>query len=133
VGLSVVVVKGADVVYQGNFGFKDLEAKTRLQQDDVFRIASISKSFSAIAILQLQEQGKLDLEDDVSQFLPFAVRNPKHPNIPITLNMLLTHTSSLNDKESYSNLDVINPKTNEDFENAYNSYAPGENYQYCNL
>ncbi len=59
-------------------------------------IASISKTITATAVMQLWEQGLFELDDDVNDYLPFNVRNPNHPDVPITFRMLLTHTSSIN-------------------------------------
>lgn len=131
-GLSVAVVKKGKLVYEQAFGWKN-EGEIPLATSDIFRIASISKSFSATSILQLVEQGKLDLEDDVSDLMGFKVRNPKYPETVITLKMLLSHTSSINDSEGYFTIDPINPSKNENWKKAYNDYAPGEGYQYCNL
>jgi len=71
-----------------------------LSDRTIFRIASISKSFSAVAIMQLIEAGKLSLDDDASKLVGFAVRNPKFPDKVITLKMLLSHTSSINDHDA---------------------------------
>jgi len=133
VGLSVAVVKNNKIVYTGAFGAKDIEKGTKIGVDDIFRIASISKSFTATAIMQLYEQGKFDLDDDVSPDLGFLVRNPNHPDIPITYRLLLTHTSSLNDDAGYFTLDVIDPQKNLEIGKGYNAYAPGTQYEYCNL
>ncbi|WP_026955203.1 serine hydrolase domain-containing protein [Algoriphagus vanfongensis] len=131
-GLSVAVVKDGDLVYQEAFGWKE-DGKVKLSSSDIFRIASISKSFSATSIMQLVEQKKLRLDDDVSDLMGFKVRNPNYPDRVITLKMLLSHTSSINDSEGYFTLDAINPAKNPNWEKAYNAYAPGEGYQYCNL
>ncbi len=133
VGLAVVVVKNNSIKYSKEFGYKNLQQQTSLKKNDIFRIASISKSFSATAIMQLAEAGKLNLEDDVSRLVGFPVRNPKYPDTPITLKMLLSHTSGINDSEGYFQLDVINPATNANAANCYNNYAPGSRYEYCNL
>ena len=132
-GLSVAVVKNNQIVYTGGFGSKNIEEGTKIGTDDIFRIASISKSFTATAIMQLYEQGKFDLDDDVSPALGLTVRNPNHPDIPITYRMLLSHTSSLNDNLGYFTLDVIDPDKNVESRKAYNAYAPGTDYEYCNL
>ena len=133
VGLSVVAVKDGRIVFQRALGLKDIDSHTPLQQDDIFRIASISKSFSATVIMQLVEQKRLSLDDDFSELVGFKVRNPAWPDRVITLRMVLSHTSSINDSQGYFNLDVINPATNPDWQKCYNDYAPGEGYQYCNL
>ena len=124
-GLSVAVVKGGKVVYNRSFGSKDLERGTALSNNDVFRIASISKTFAATAVMQLCEQGRLALEDDVSGLIGFTVRNPSHPEKPITLRMLLSHRSSINDSQGYFTLDAIDPSKNPDWAKCYSNYEPG--------
>lgn len=133
VGASVAVVKEGKIIYAHSFGLKDLENKTPLTDQDIFRIASISKSFSATSIMQLIEAGKLTLDDDFGDLVGFKIRNPKFPDQKITLKMALSHTSSLNDSQGYLNLDLINPNKNPDYAKCYNDYAPGKGYQYCNL
>lgn len=132
-GLSVAVVKEGRLVYSQAFGTKDKGRNEALATTDIFRIASISKSFSATSIMQLVEKGKLGLDDDVSDLIGFTVRNPKYPDTVITLRMILSHTSSLSDKEGYFVLDVARPDKNPNWANCYNDYAPGTGYQYCNL
>lgn len=132
-GLSVAVVKGNRVIYAHSFGYMDLENRIPLTNDNIFRIASISKSFSATSIMQLAENGKLSLDDDVGDLLGFPVRNPKFPSTIITLRMLLSHRSSINDSQGYFSLDTIDPSKNADGSKCYNDYEPGKGYQYCNL
>ncbi len=131
-GLSVAVVKDGKLAYSEALGWKVAD-KEPLETGDIFRIASISKSFSATSIMQLVEKKKVSLDDEVSELIGFEVRNPKFPDTPITLKMLLSHTSSINDSEGYFTLDAINPAKNPDWEKAYNDYEPGKGYQYCNL
>lgn len=133
VGLSVAVVKNNNIIYTHSFGLKNIETNTPLTGTDLFRIASISKSFSATSIMQLVAAGKISLDDDFSKLIGFTVRNPKYPETVITLRMVLSHRSSLNDSEGYLKLDVINPEKNADWAKCYNDYEPGKGYQYCNL
>jgi CubicO group peptidase (beta-lactamase class C family) len=133
IGVSVAVVKKGKIIYTHSFGLKNVESNEPLTDKNIFRIASISKSFSATSIMQLAETGKLSLSDDFSKLVGFTVRNPKYPDIPITLKMVLSHTSSINDSQGYFNFDVINPAKNPDYAKCYNDYAPGKGYQYCNL
>ena len=133
VGLSVAVVKNNKMMYTHSFGVKNLETSEPLTNENIFRIASISKSFSATSIMQLVESGKLNLEEDVSNLLGFKVRNPKYPETVITLKLLMSHLSSINDSEGYFSLDYINPAKNPNWAKCYNDYEPGKGYQYCNL
>ena len=84
----------ACVVYEDNIiwskGYGD-----QSNGDVAFIIASITKTFIVTALLQLNEQGLVDLDEDVNNFLPFSLRNPNHPDKPITFRSLLLHQSSL--------------------------------------
>lgn len=133
VGLSVAVVKQCSIAFTNSYGLKDIESNTPLTNQDIFRIASISKSFTTTALMTLVEQGVVGLEADVSDLVGFKVRNPKFPDVVITLKKLLSHSSSLNDSQGYFVLDVLNPETNPDYAKCYNDYEPGTKYEYCNL
>ncbi len=133
VGLSVAVVKHNNIIYTHSFGLKDMESNTALTDKNIFRIASISKSFSATSIMQLMEAGKMSLSDDFSNLVGFKIRNPKYPETVITLKMVMSHTSSINDSQGYFNLDIINPDKNPGWAKCYNDYEPGKQFQYCNL
>ena len=133
VGLSVAVVKDNKIFYNHSFGYKDLEQQLPLQNDNIFRIASISKSFTSTAIMQLVAEKQIRLDQDVSELVGFKIRNPKFPNTVITLKMLLSHRSSINDSEGYFSLDAIDPSKNPNWEKSYNAYEPDKGYMYCNL
>jgi len=133
VGLSVAVVKNNKVIYNQAFGFKDVEKQLPLTNESIFRIASISKSFTTTAIMQLVANKQISLDQDVSELVGFKVRNPKFPNTVITLKMLLSHRSSINDSEGYFSLDAIDPTKNANFAKCYNTYEPDKGYMYCNL
>lgn len=133
VGLAVAVVKNNELIYNHSFGHKSIENNTKLTNTDIFRVASISKSFAATSIMQLAEAKKLSLDDDFGKLVGFKIRNPKYPETVITLRMVLSHTSSINDSQGYFNLDVINPAKNENWAKCYTDKAPGTSYLYCNL
>jgi CubicO group peptidase (beta-lactamase class C family) len=132
-GLSVAVVKDNKIIYTRSFGLKDIEANTPLTDDCLFRIASISKSFTATSIMQLVEAKKLSLDDDIGKLIGMPIRNPKFPDKVITLKMILSHQSGINDSQGYFTLDVINPQKNPNWEKCYSDYEPGTHYAYCNL
>ncbi len=126
VGLAVAAVDNGKIVFADALGYKNLETRAPWETDDVLRIASISKSFTATGILQLVERGKLSLDADVSDIMGFKVRNPKYPEHVITVRMLLSHTSSMSDSNGYFTMDSLKDK-------AWSNYEPGTRYQYCNL
>ena len=100
-GIAYCVVKGEQMIWSGGAGWANMEEKIPMSIDGIMNIASISKTFTATAVMQLWEKGLLNLESDVNTYLPFPVRNPRHPDVPITIFQLLTHTSSIADGKSY--------------------------------
>ncbi len=89
-GFAVLVARNGQVVFQGGFGLANIEAKVPIQPATKFRIGSISKQFTAAAVLRLSEQGKLSLSDTLATYFP------DFPNgREITIRHLLTHTSGL--------------------------------------
>lgn len=82
-------------------GYANLEAKRLVSVDDPVRVASISKLVTAIGVMRLVEQGRLNLDEDVSDQLGWRLRNPAFPDRPITLRLLLSHRSSVTDGVDY--------------------------------
>jgi CubicO group peptidase (beta-lactamase class C family) len=82
----------------GATGLADRTSGRRATADDPVRIASVSKLVVAIGVMRLVEAGRLDLDADVARWLGRPLRNPAHPDVPITLRMLLSHRSSLKDE-----------------------------------
>jgi CubicO group peptidase (beta-lactamase class C family)/D-alanyl-D-alanine dipeptidase len=92
--LSIALVDDRQTVWAKGFGFADPKDKTPATADTVYRVGSVSKLFTDIAIMQLVEQGKLDLDAPVSRYLPeFSPRNPFGK--PVTLRQLMSHRSGL--------------------------------------
>jgi len=104
VGLQVASIGDGELLWEGSFGAKDQRSGDPVTDSTLFMIASCSKPVTALGVMMLYERGQLDLDEDVSEYLPFLVRNPHHPNQKITLRMLLAHVSSLRD-----NWDVLSP------------------------
>src|SRR5579872_503715 len=80
-------------------GLADPQSGRKVTIDDPVRVASISKMVTAIGVMQLVDQGKLDLTQDVSRWLGWNLRNPYFPKRPITLSMLLSHTASVREHD----------------------------------
>jgi CubicO group peptidase (beta-lactamase class C family) len=101
-GLADCVVKSGRVVWSKGYGWANIKKRVPMDPDNtVQNIGSISKTVTATAVMQLWEKGKFPLDDDVNEFLPFAVRNPFHPDTPITFRLLLTHRSGIADSPAY--------------------------------
>lgn len=101
-GMSVMLLKDDDVLFSGAYGLRDVHRNLPVDAHTQYRVASISKMVTATALMQLHERGLLDLDDDVSHHLGFALVNPRFPDEKITFEMLLSHTSSLRDGKGYA-------------------------------
>jgi CubicO group peptidase (beta-lactamase class C family) len=102
-GAVISVVKDGQVLFQKGYGYADVEEKKPVLPDQtLFRPGSISKLFTATAVMQLVEQGKLDLDRDINAYLDFSI--PKTYPAPVTLRQLLTHTGGF--EETLKNLFV---------------------------
>ncbi len=99
-GLAASVVRDGEIAWSAGYGWADIEAGRPATPDTEFLLASVSKTVTAVALMQVWETGAFELDDDVDQHLPFAVDNPSHPGEPITVRQLLTHTSSIRDNWS---------------------------------
>ena len=99
-GLTAAVVRDGEVVYEGAFGVRRLGGDEALTPDHVFHFASVSKPFVATAIVQLVEQGQIDLDDPVTDHLPyFRLADDRYRGI--TIRQMLNHTSGMVDVEDY--------------------------------
>ena len=93
--LSAAIVKENELIWAKGYGLYDIENNKEADKDTIYLVASISKTFTATAIMQLYEQGYFDLDDDVNEYLDFSLRNPQYTYDKITFRMLLAHQSSI--------------------------------------
>jgi len=148
-GLSAAIVRGGDVVWSGTWGWANIERRRRVGTDTLFMLASVSKTVVATAVLQAIEDDLFGLDDDVNEILPFRVRNPVRPDVPITVRQLMTHTSSIRDNwtlliDSYVQGDAtmelgrflrryLAPNGADLAPNNYYAFGPGRSYRYANV
>jgi CubicO group peptidase (beta-lactamase class C family) len=133
-GAAVIVVKDGQVISRKGYGMANLELGVPIEPDMIFRIGSITKQFTTVAVLMLMEQGKLSLSDEITKFLPdYPTQGHK-----ITVEHLLTHTSGI---KSYTELPEFGQQMRKDlplkelidvFKNKPMDFAPGERWNYNN-
>jgi CubicO group peptidase (beta-lactamase class C family) len=99
--ISTGIIIKDKLLWTKGYGYYDLENQKPTNKDILYIQASVSKTVTATALMQLYEQGLFDLDDDVNDYLPFELRNPNHPDDPITFKMILSHRSSLSDDNLY--------------------------------
>lgn len=137
-GLVYGIVVDGKLVHAGGVGYTDLSSKTEANANSAFRIASMSKSFTAMAILKLRDEGKLRLDDPIYLYIPEA-RNMKKLTKdapPITIRNLLTHTEGFPEDNPWGDRQLAN--TDQQLIDMYRkgisfSNDPGVGYEYSNL
>ena len=130
VGTQAAVIKNGEVVYTYSGGYANRKEEKPMTDQTKIRIASVSKMGVAMAAMVMAEQGIVDLDADISDYLGFEVKNQGHPEVPITLRMLLTHTSTMSceisDNETYNSF-IKKLKRRSSFQT---SWIPGKDYTY---
>lgn len=133
-GAVAMVVKNGTPIYRKAFGMADLEHNVSMTPEHVFGIGSMTKQFTAVAILMLAEQGKLSIEDSIAKFIPDYPRKGH----TITIHHLLTHTSgvkSYTEMEKWRKIwrnDLTTQEMLEVFKDEPLDFAPGEAWHYSN-
>jgi len=131
-GVSILIAKNKEIIYKNSSGIANL--KTPLNVNSVFKIGSITKQFTAVSILMLEEKGKLNLRDDIKKYIPDYPTNGKN----ITIHNLLNHTSGIKDYSSMDNFNEfskkeLTPKELIDiFKNEPSDFEPGTQFKYNN-
>ena len=136
-GIAVGVVSDQQLVWSSGFGFADVKAKIPMTAQTNFRMASHSKLFTAIAIMQLREDGKLRLDDPVVKYLPWFTAKPAGDDDgPITVEQLLSHSSGLQ-REAGDHWRSYEFPTEDDLRRMYverqSAFAPSVRWKYSNL
>ncbi|HSL45036.1 MAG TPA: serine hydrolase [Anaerolineales bacterium] len=134
---AVLVARGDEVLFQGGYGKADLELDVPNTPETVFRIGSLTKQFTAAAILQLQDQGRLNVNDTLDRYLPDAPHAGE-----VTLSQLLSHSSGIPELPEHSDLATYEAElrqahtANEMIARAAGKplgSTPGSQYDYCNV
>lgn len=136
VGASFIVYQKGTKIAEYYYGYSDKRNAIKVSHNTKFKIASVTKMVCAIGLMKLVEQGDISLDDDIGDILGYKIRNPKFPNVPISVRMLASHTSSIIDSERFAHargtLDqMVGPKRIND--NAFSQYKPGTKYIYSNF
>lgn len=133
-GISVLVAKEGKAIYKKAMGISNLELGTLMKTDNVFQIGSITKQFTAISILILEEQGKLRVKDVITKYIP---NYPTKGNI-ITIQHLLNHTSGIKNSTpigkqgAISKTDMSSTELISYFKNEPLDFIPGTRFKYSN-
>lgn len=135
-GMSVIVRKNDEIIFEGSKGMANSNHGIEISTSTGFRLASVSKTFTALAIMQLWESGLIKLDDQIGQYLPQLSNNYQR----VTIEQLLTHTSGIPDfinDSSPKDILALDGMTNKDLINFYQGanefeFQPGTSSQYSN-
>lgn len=133
-GAAIIITKEGEELYKKGFGLASIEFNVPMKPEMIFRLGSITKQFTAVSILILEEQGKLRVSDDIRTHLPDY---PTHGEI-ITIENLLTHTSGIPSFTNFENIDEIERTylTTDDilalFKDKPLEFNPGDRFSYSN-
>jgi D-alanyl-D-alanine carboxypeptidase len=132
-GAAVLVMHDGHVVFRRGFGLADIASQTPIETDMVFRLGSVSKQFTAVAILMLAEKKLLDLQADITAYIAYPTTGKR-----ITIEHLLTHTSGI---FNYTSTDGFDDQADRDrtvaemvacFQDEPLGFEPGDRYDYSN-
>ena len=150
-GLATMIVKNDKVIWSKNYGYRNREQQLPVEDSTNFLLASVSKIVVATAVMQLWENGLIDLDKNINNYLPdaFTVINPHFPNDSITTKMLLNHTSSIQDNMNllwtlnicgdspipFSSFlaDYLEPGGKYYNQSNFYNYKPGQTFNYSNV
>jgi CubicO group peptidase (beta-lactamase class C family) len=145
-GMSAIVSCNNEIIFAGNYGLANYNLNTPVTAETKYRIASVSKTITAIAFMQLVENGWVNLDDNIGDILGYEITNPNFPLISITPRMLLSHTSSIQDGTGYSTFltdtysdnmpsidELITSSGNYFTTNIFSPNQPGSYFAYSNL
>jgi CubicO group peptidase (beta-lactamase class C family) len=136
-GISVAITVGEDVLYSNSFGVTNTDTKVKLQPKHTFHIASISKTFSATAVMQLYEKGKIDINKTLITYLPyFKLKDERYKDI--TIKQMLNHTSGMPDVDDYEWSKAISDegaaeRNTRSLRDSVLISKPGTEYHYSNI
>jgi CubicO group peptidase (beta-lactamase class C family) len=139
VGGSYAIISGDKVLEAKGIGYIDLKLKKKAKPETVYAIASVTKVLTATAILQLHENGKLNINEPVQKYLPWFSFKDKEKSKKVTIAHLLTHSAGINRFEADGSIFIDEKKSRNSIEEAVRllnnvemQYEPGSKGQYCN-
>lgn len=129
-GVATVIVKDGKIVWIESYGFADLENSVPVEDSTVFLLASLSKVFTGTAAMQLHENGEIDLDGDLNQYLPWTLEIPGFSGNPVTSRQLMTHTSSIQDNNTVMNNYYDTPDPTISLDDCMQRYFPSGGVDY---
>lgn len=148
-GLAIGILEGEDLAFEGYYGLQSIDGSSPVNRNSRFTAGPLSGMVTAIGVLQLLDQGSVDLDTHVGEYLPYDIRHPNFPQANISLRMLLSHVSGIRDDSTLLASLVVAGDANDDIEGFVESYLtpqgnlfssthfdtdrPGKTYNYSSV
>lgn len=137
VGGAFLIAKNGEMVYERYYGVQQKTTRVPVSADTYFRCASVTKLVTGIGVMKMMEAGMLAPDEDISAYLGYTVYNPRYPDTPVTLRMLMSHTAGLVENASFgykssilSDMISVKKKAGTNFKK---DVRPGSQYAYSNF
>ena len=137
VGGAFVVAMDGEIVYERYYGVQQQTTRVPVTERSYFRCASVTKLVTGIGIMKMMDEGLLDVDEDISAYLGYTVRNPRYMETPITLRHLMSHTAGMEENASFaykssilSDMIDVTKKARANFKK---EVRPGSAYTYSNF
>jgi CubicO group peptidase (beta-lactamase class C family) len=128
--IQVATIVDGQVHATAEYGWAEKNVRP-MTSDTKIRVASLSKTILALVVYRLIDDGMLELDTDISEYLGYTVQNPSHPDVPITLRVLLAHSSGLVNASYVHSLEQLQNHLQKP--SAYTRHKPGTHYEYNNF
>ena len=132
VGIQAAVLSRGEVIHTAEYGWAQKD-EVPVTADTMYRVASLTKTVVSMVTHRLIDEGKLALDDDISDYLGVTVRHPDYPDVPITVRMLLSHTSALRQTDINTLTSPAKWRAHLTSDKAFTADKPGTVYSYNNV
>ena len=132
VGMQAAILANGEVIHTAEYGWAQKNT-VPVTADTMYRVASLTKTVVSMVAHRLMDEGKLGLDDDISDYLGVTVRHPSYPDIPITVRMLLSHTSALRETDINALTSPAKWRAHLGSKSAFANEKPGTVYRYNNF
>jgi CubicO group peptidase (beta-lactamase class C family) len=134
-GAAIVIMRGGKIEYEYYYGRQGRKSE-KVTENTHFHNASVAKMITALGVMKLYDEGKIELDKNISEYFNFPVGNPKYKDVPVTIRQVMSHTSSISGKSKYASRKhdlewLLTP--DRDSNSQWRNWAPGTKYEYANL
>lgn len=137
VGLSIALIDNQDIIWSEGFGYEDQQNNKKATDSTIYRVGSVSKLFTATSVMQLSEQGKINIDDSFKKYIPeFKIKSRLSQKVDFTPRSMMSHQSGL-PSDIYYQFFHHNPEPFNSvikyLQNEYICYQPNTFFSYCNI